>query len=98
MARTTTSEKSYIDPVQGNGIKIVVNNFGGKKSPKIKIFCLDCEASLEIFGQPEDDDQALEINGVYASKEMWRRILLPLLDVKVKNPVEFKLSRGILKI
>jgi hypothetical protein len=43
--------------------------------PRYLLKCGCCDETLEICYSPE----GLEINGVYASVENWREILLPLL-------------------
>ena len=50
--------------------------------PRYKVKCGCCEESLEIF---YDRDGGLEINGVEGSIENWREILLPLLNIKMKD-------------
>lgn len=91
--------KTFKDPVQGNGVKIEVTNFAGdRNSPRIRVVCRDCDSRLDIYGRPGDPDEALEIGGVYASKEMWRRILLPLLDVEVESSIGLTLDDKNLKI
>ncbi len=49
----------------------------GKLNPRRLIKCGCCEQRLEIYY----DDEGLEINGVCASIEEWREVLLPLLRV-----------------
>lgn len=49
----------------------------GKKSARLLIKCGDCDSKFEIYYGPEGED--LEIAGVLASIENWRKILLPLL-------------------
>ena len=49
----------------------------GKKSARLLIKCGDCDQTFEIHYGPEGED--LEIAGVLASIENWRKILLPLL-------------------
>lgn len=49
----------------------------GRKSARLLIKCGDCPNKFEIYYGPEGDD--LEIAGVLASIENWRKILLPLL-------------------
>jgi hypothetical protein len=53
----------------------------GKKSARLLIKCGDCPNKFEIYYAPQGED--LEIAGVLASAENWRRILMPLL----KKPV-----------
>jgi len=47
----------------------------GKRMPRYRVKCGCCEQQLEIYYSAED----LEINGVIASVENWREVLLPLL-------------------
>lgn len=49
----------------------------GKKSARLLIKCGDCPNTFEIYYGPDGDD--LEIAGVLASIENWRKIFLPLL-------------------
>ena len=53
----------------------------GKKSPRILVKCGCCESALEIYY----DEEGMEINGVNASREEWKEILLPLLVAKGKQ-------------
>jgi hypothetical protein len=55
----------------------------GKKSARLLIKCGDCDQKFEIHYEPGDED--LEIAGVLASVENWRKILLPLLNLFPKN-------------
>lgn len=48
----------------------------GKRDPRYLVKCGCCDKKLEIYY----GGQALEINGVLASIEDWRQILLPLLE------------------
>lgn len=47
----------------------------GRKGPRYLIKCGCCEESIEIYY----GEGSLEIGGVNASVEDWRKILLPLL-------------------
>jgi hypothetical protein len=49
-----------------------------KKAPRYLVKCGCCDQSVEIYY----DDDSLEINGVNASIENWRELLLPLLKLK----------------
>jgi len=49
----------------------------GKRSARLLIKCGDCPNKFEIYYGPLGED--LEIAGVLASVENWRKILLPLL-------------------
>jgi hypothetical protein len=55
----------------------------GKKSARLLIKCGDCDQKFEIHYGPGSED--LEIAGVLASVENWRKILLPLLKPFRKN-------------
>jgi hypothetical protein len=50
----------------------------GKQSARLLIKCGDCDQKFKIYYGPEGED--LEIAGVLASVEVWREILLPLLQ------------------
>jgi hypothetical protein len=58
----------------------------GKKSARLLIKCGDCGNKFEIYYGPQGED--LEIAGVLASVENWRRILLPLLKKGAGRPSE----------
>jgi hypothetical protein len=58
----------------------------GKKSAHLLVKCGDCENKFEIYYGPQGED--LEIAGVLASVENWRKILAPLLKKPVGNPSE----------
>jgi hypothetical protein len=49
----------------------------GKYDPRYLIKCGCCDKSVEIYY----GDDSLEINGVMASVESWKKILLPLLNI-----------------
>jgi len=53
----------------------------GKRGPRYLIKCGCCENELEIYY----DSESLEINGVMASLDNWREILLPLLQEKQRR-------------
>ena len=55
----------------------------GKKSARLLIKCGDCDQKFEIHYGPGGED--LEIAGVLASVENWKKILLPLLKPFRKN-------------
>ena len=55
----------------------------GKKSARLLIKCGDCDQKFEIHCAPGAED--LEIAGVLASVENWKKILLPLLKPFRKN-------------
>ena len=50
----------------------------GKRSPRYLLKCGCCEQKLEVYYDKDD----LEINGVMASIENWRELLIPLLNPK----------------
>ena len=47
----------------------------GRRSPRCLIKCGCCDNKIEIF----HDEYGLEIAGVNASKQQWRKLLLPIL-------------------
>ncbi len=49
----------------------------GKRSPRFLVKCGDCDRFVEIYYDHEDE--GIEINGVFTSREQWKKILLPLL-------------------
>lgn len=49
----------------------------GKRSPRYLIKCGCCERNLEIFYHLDDDE--VEINGVFTSKKIWRKIFEEIL-------------------
>ena len=49
----------------------------GTRSARLLIKCGDCDKKFEIYCGPDSED--LEIAGVLASVEKWRKILMPLL-------------------
>jgi len=55
--------------------------------PRMLVRCACCEGKLEIFHDCPItgylDADTLEINGVIATIEQWREILLPLLQMEV---------------
>lgn len=55
----------------------------GKKSARLLIKCGDCDQTFEIHYGPGSEN--LEIAGVLASVENWKKILLPLLKPFRKN-------------
>lgn len=68
------------EPKRGGGYpvpQVYRRKARGKKSARLLIKCGDCDNKLEIYYGPQGED--LEIAGVLASAENWRRILLPLL-------------------
>ncbi len=50
----------------------------GEKGPVYTLKCGCCDEELKVFY----GDNGLEINGVDASIESWRKVLLPLLGIK----------------
>lgn len=59
-------------------LRVYHRRANGKKSARYLVKCGDCDESLEIYYGPEINN-GVEIGGVLASKEEWRKILLPLL-------------------
>ena len=71
----------------GNGWKLRAVNKVFKnpiRSPRLRVKCGCCDQTVDIYYDPTNGDglNGLEINGVNASIEEWRRLLLPLLKVK----------------
>ena len=62
-----------------SALRVFARKGRGKRSPRLLIKCGDCHEKFEIYYGPEGED--LEIAGVLASVENWRKILLPLLKV-----------------
>ena len=60
----------------------------GKKSARLLIKCGDCDEKFEIYYGPDSED--LEIAGVLASVENWRKILLPLLKKPVRRKLRYR--------
>jgi len=58
----------------------------GKESARLLIKCGDCPNKFEIYYGPDGDD--LEIAGVLASMENWRK-LLPLLK-RTRRKLEYR--------
>jgi hypothetical protein len=55
----------------------------GRKSARLLIKCGDCDEKFEIYYGPDSED--LEIAGVLASVENWRKILMPLLKESARR-------------
>jgi len=72
-----------------------------KKSPRIRVKCGCCKETLVIC--PEDassgnpDADLLEIGGVMAAVDQWRKILLPLLSIETRFRVYREDSNQTLK-
>ena len=60
----------------------------GKQSARLLIKCGDCNQKFKIYYGPEGDD--LEIAGVLASVENWRKILLPLLQNRSRRKLQYR--------
>ena len=58
----------------------------GKKCPRLRIKCGCCEEAFEIYVDdvPTGDihEDFLEISGVYGTIDQWRKLFLPLLQIK----------------
>ena len=71
-----SNKKSGVPGDKGNWVPRVYHRTSrGRKGPRYLIKCGCCEESLEIYY----GEGSLEIGGVNASLEDWRKILLPLL-------------------
>ena len=62
-------------PEGGWALRVFHQNARGKQMPRYLLKCGCCEQKVEIHY----DEDSLEINGVFASVENWREVLLPLL-------------------
>ena len=62
-------------PDIGCRLRIFKRKGEAKHSPRLLIKCGCCDQSVEIH----HDAETLEINGVFASLDEWRRLLDPLL-------------------
>jgi len=45
------------------------------KGSRLRIECGDCDSTLDIYYDEDQEDDDLEINGVYATRAEWREIL-----------------------
>ncbi len=75
------------------GLRIRVKK--DSKGRMMTIRCGCCKHSIEVIGDvgPLDKQYSpIEINGIYASIEQWRKVLVPVLALK---PVKLKLQSGI---
>ncbi len=74
---TIKFNKKLVQPDRVGGYKLRVWHRRGNKrtSPRYLLKCGDCDNSIEIYY----DSRFLEIGGVHASLDEWRKILLPLL-------------------
>lgn len=70
--------RKMVQPDGVGGYKLRIWHRKGDKrmSPRYHVKCGDCNSSIEIYY----DDEFLEIGGVNASLEEWRKILLPFLN------------------
>lgn len=70
--------------IGGNKLRIWHRKEHGLWNPRYLIKCGCCDQSLKIYYDPKGTGiggiDTLEINGVEASREEWRRILGPLLE------------------
>lgn len=76
MAASKNRKLAVLDGAGGWRLRIYRRKPRGKMSPRLLIKCGDCEAHVTIYYSPD----GLEIDGVNASLEEWRAVLLPLLD------------------
>lgn len=84
---TQFNTRMYQHDKDGNPIPRIYRRASkGKRSPRLLVKCGDCQQSLEIYyGHDRGVDFGIEINGVLASREEWRKILLPLLANALRN-------------
>jgi hypothetical protein len=64
------------DPAGGWRPRVFKRAAAGRKSGRLLVKCGCCDERVEVY----HDDHGLEINGVYASLNEWREILMPLLQ------------------
>ncbi|HYE61318.1 MAG TPA: hypothetical protein VD997_04925 [Phycisphaerales bacterium] len=62
-------------PDIGFKLRVFKREARGRHSPRLTVKCGCCKESVEIYY----GDDTLEINGVFASVDEWRRLLAPLL-------------------
>jgi hypothetical protein len=72
--------REKIFPKDGtHGLEVITTTYTkeSKHVPTIKIRCLDCDRSVEIgiFDEDFNDCPLLDINGVLASKQTWKKLL-----------------------
>lgn len=79
------------------GLRIRNRKAKGKKMARMRVRCPDCEESVDIHYELEDATDlsslvrrsyVLEINGVMATLEEWRRVLGPKLGFALETPTE----------
>jgi hypothetical protein len=58
----------------------------GKRSPRLLVKCGCCDEAVEIYY----DEYGVEINGVHASREEWRKVLMPILEGYGEDPFEMR--------
>ena len=59
----------------GFALRVYHKEGKGKRMPRYRVKCGCCDNHLEIYYAKD----SLEINGVFATVENWRELLLPLL-------------------
>ena len=69
-------------------IRTFHRNRKGKKDPRFLFKCGCCNRELEVYY----GEDSLEINGVMGSVENWRKLLMPLLEMKL--PGQGQQGRG----
>jgi hypothetical protein len=69
-------------PEGGFALRVSHQQGCGKRMPRYLVKCGCCDQVLQIYYAPE----CLEINGVMASVENWREVLLPLLYAEQPLP------------
>jgi hypothetical protein len=70
-------------PEGGFALRVYHQKEQDKRMPRYLVKCGCCDQRLEIYYSPD----GLEINGVYATVENWREILLPLLGLDSSPPL-----------
>ena len=83
MARITKIEDEQKDAMP---LRVTRRKAVWKKSPRLRIKCGCCEEAFEIYvdDTPTGDihEDFLEISGVYGTIDQWRKLFLPLLQIK----------------
>ncbi|MBI9075943.1 MAG: hypothetical protein JEZ02_11060 [Desulfatibacillum sp.] len=70
---------AIMDEHEGWKLRVYHKKGSGKKSPRFLVKCGCCDSSIEIFYSKTH----IEINGVHASLNEWRELLIPLLNGEV---------------
>jgi len=88
------SKVEYIKTATGSGFPLRITKkkahsmkSGGIKSPRLLVGCGCCNEKVEIYydaiPSKNSHKDGLEINGVNGTVHQWRKVLLPLLGIKI---------------